>query len=117
MKENKRKMKGHFIKNYNGITLIALVITIVVLLILAGVVLRSMRQSGILGKSQMAKEEYTNASTNETAQACLYENKEVAEIALEQGANLATYIPESNKLCEKSYGASWSTYIFFGDRI
>lgn len=48
-----------------GITLIALVITIVVLLILSGVVLNSMQQSGIIGKSKEAEEKYGQASINE----------------------------------------------------
>lgn len=68
-------MKEKFIKNQNGITLVALVITIVVLLILAGVVLSSMQQSGIIGKTKKAEEEFSNASTNETITLKDYEDK------------------------------------------
>ena len=45
------------LKNEKGITLVALVITIIVLLILAGVTLSMvMGDSGIFGKSNSAKE-------------------------------------------------------------
>lgn len=68
-------MKEKFIKNQKGITLIALVITIVVLLILSGVVINSMQQSGIIGKAQKAESEYGDASTNENVTLADYEDK------------------------------------------
>ena len=49
-----------------GITLVALVITIIVLLILAGVSLSFVFNGGILDKSQMAVNEYENAANNES---------------------------------------------------
>ena len=53
--ENKRNTK-QLIKTSNGITLIALVITIIVLLILAGVVIATLTgDNGILGKAKTAK--------------------------------------------------------------
>lgn len=55
------------LKSSKGITLVALVITIIVLLILAGVTLSIVWNSGIIDKSQQAVTNYQNASDNETA--------------------------------------------------
>ena len=53
--ENERNIK-QLIKTSNGITLIALVITIIVLLILAGVTIATLTgDNGILGKAKTAK--------------------------------------------------------------
>ena len=49
-----------------GITLVALIITIIVLLILAGVSLSFVFNGGILDKSQEAVNEYQNAANNES---------------------------------------------------
>ena len=49
----------------NGITLIALVITIIVLLILAGVALSIVFNGGLIDKSQNAVDSYGYASKNE----------------------------------------------------
>lgn len=52
--------------NEQGITLIALVITIILLLILAGVVLNlTLGENGIIGKAKIAEETYQNASQKE----------------------------------------------------
>ena len=52
-------------KGNKGITLVALIITIIVLLILAGVSITFALQGGILNNAQTAVNEYDNASTNE----------------------------------------------------
>ena len=54
------------VKKKNGITLVALIITIIVLLILAGVSLSFVFNGGILDKSQQAVNEYKNAANNES---------------------------------------------------
>ena len=60
--------KGNMLKNKNGITLIALVVTIVVLLILAGVSISLiLDNNGIIQKSKDAKEQYGQARGNEQA--------------------------------------------------
>ena len=60
--------EGKMLKNKNGITLIALVVTIVVLLILAGVTLTLvLDNNGIIKKSKDAKEQYGQARENEQA--------------------------------------------------
>lgn len=53
-------------KNQKAITLIALVITIIVLLILAGISITLISgENGIIGKTLFAKEKYTNSAENE----------------------------------------------------
>lgn len=53
-------------KNKRGITLIALVITIIILIILAGVAINlTVGENGLLRKAKIAKEEYNNATTSE----------------------------------------------------
>ena len=60
------------IKKYNGITLIALIITIVVLIILATVAINlSLGENGLFKKAQTAKEQYQNATQ--------YEETEIAK--------------------------------------
>ena len=65
LKKEQRKTKT---KQANGITLIALVITIIVLLILAGVSIAMLTgENGILSQAQRAKTETENAAANEAA--------------------------------------------------
>ncbi len=70
MKTNKKQRK-----NTEGITLIALVITIIVLLILAGVSIAMLTgQNGILTQAQRAKNETENAQANEQNTLANYES-------------------------------------------
>lgn len=62
------------LKSSKGITLVALVITIIVLLILAGVTLSIVWNGGIIDKSQNAVDAYKNASDNETTMMNYTEN-------------------------------------------
>ena len=72
------------LKQSNGITLIALVITIIVLLILAGVSITTLTgDSGIIIKAQKAKEE--------TEKASIQEQRELAKIEASLNENGATY--------------------------
>ena len=48
-----------------GITLVALVITIIILLILAGITINSLTDSGLFGKAKEAKEKHERAQANE----------------------------------------------------
>lgn len=59
------------IKINKGITLIALVITIIILLILAGLAIGALKNFGILEKAKTAKEQYQNAQD--------YEQTEIAK--------------------------------------
>ena len=66
MAKNKRSKMKEKLKGRKGITLIALVITIIVLLILAGVTIASITgENGILGKAQSAKIKNEKASIQE----------------------------------------------------
>ena len=56
-------------KNQKGITLISLVITIIILLILAGVSLNLvLGKNGLIRRSQEAKEAYTQSQSEEAEQ-------------------------------------------------
>ena len=57
----------------NGITLVALVITIIILLILAGISIASLTQTGLFGKTQEAKQKTENAQAEENATLGEYE--------------------------------------------
>ena len=68
LKENKKK-------NIKGITLIALVITIVVLLILAGISISALTQTGLFEKTKQAEQKYENAQVEENITLASYENE------------------------------------------
>ena len=57
--ENKGKVREH------GITLVALVITIIILLILAGVAITALTQTGLFEKAKEAKEKTINSQEEE----------------------------------------------------
>ena len=61
-------------KKQNGITLIALVITIIILLILAGITIASLKNSGMFGKSRNAVNSYKNSENEEQVRLNEYEN-------------------------------------------
>lgn len=62
------------IKNSNGITLITLIITIILLLILAGIVINlSIGQNGIFNRTKQAKGKYEEVAEKEKLQAVLVE--------------------------------------------
>lgn len=62
-------------KNNKGITLVALVITIIILLILAGISIMSLTNTGIFGKAQDAKTKSAEAETNQKATLDEYETE------------------------------------------
>ena len=58
IKENTKQQKREEIRNQNGITLLVLVITIIILLILAGITIGALTgKNGIINNSKNAKEE------------------------------------------------------------
>lgn len=61
-------------KSNKGITLVALVITIIILLILAGVSIATLSDSGLFQKAKDAKTESENAATAENTTLKDYEN-------------------------------------------
>ena len=52
-------------KNTKGITLVALVITIIIMLILAGISIQAITQTNLFGKTEQAKGEMDNAQKKE----------------------------------------------------
>ena len=85
IKNNKEKYKNKSylsIKNNGGITLVALVVTIVILIILAGISIMGVTQTGIFGKTKLAKVKYEEAEKKENDTISEYEDKmnEYAEI-------------------------------------
>ena len=67
-------MEKNLRKN-NGITLVALVITIIILLILAGVAIVTLTQTGLFEKAKQAKNMTYNAYEKENAILGEYSNK------------------------------------------
>ena len=62
------------LKKNNGITLIALIITIIVLLVLAGVVINlSMSENGLIGKAQTSVDKYKESENLEKISLAKYE--------------------------------------------
>ena len=63
------------VRKNKGITLVALVITIIILLILAGISIASLTESGLFEKAKDAKEKQDNAQELENSILADYENK------------------------------------------
>ena len=105
------------LKNEKGITLVALVITIIVLLILAGVTLSMvMGDSGIFGKSNSAKEKTQLSNAEETIKLAVLENqvKSVSGDAALTNDQLKEEI--AKKLTEQGYTVSGSSVTYYGDK-
>ena len=62
-------------KKENAITLIALVISIIVIIILAGVTINTLINNGIIDKAKTATQEYKNAQNYEETQIAKYTNE------------------------------------------
>ena len=62
-------------KQSKGITLVALIVTIVILLILAGISIASLTGNGLFGKAKLAKEKQKNAQIEEGNILTDYENR------------------------------------------
>ena len=83
-------------KEQKGITLIALVITIIVLLILAGVAVGMLRtDNSILSQSRNAKKDTNAAQVKENVQLALYDA--VGQAAVAGTDDLSTYIETAVK--------------------
>ena len=63
------------IKNNNGITLVALVVTIIILLILATISIQSLTNTGLFKKAEEAKEKTQNAEENQAKTLNEYEDE------------------------------------------
>ena len=68
-------MKNTF-KSSKGITLVALVITIIILLILAGISISALTNTGIFGKAKDAKQKADEAALDQNTKLDEYESEE-----------------------------------------
>ena len=103
MKKNKKIFKNR----EQGITLIALVITIIVLLILAGITISALTgDNGILAQAAKAKEETEKAKTNEQTDLAKMEdliNESVNGSEVEQVTDTAPGVLERNDTETNTY--------------
>ena len=83
LKENKKK-------NIKGITLVALVVTIIILLILAGISISVLTQTGLFEKAKLAKKKQENAQIKENETLGDYEN-EIGEYVKKSTRNSETW--------------------------
>ena len=105
MEKSKNKFK---IKNSKGITLIALVITIVVLIILAGVAINlTLSSNGIFNKAKEAKEQYLNAQEAEQEKINILSSQlSNGEVSEENTPTVTTYSVTFNGTNVTSNGVS-----------
>ena len=87
-------------KKENGITLIALIITVIILVILAGITISQLSNSGIFEKTKEAKSRWHNAQEFEETQIAKY-NNEINDVISNRNSkmnyiNLTDYISSSN---------------------
>ena len=106
MKETKLKRK--FYKQNKGITLIALVITIIVILILAGVAISTlMGENGLINRTISAKEKTEKAGT--------LENIQLAVVASKTNENNAVNEYDLKDALTKAFGAEGTGYTIKGN--
>ena len=106
------------LKREKGITLVALVITIIVLLILAGVTLAMvMGDSGIFGKANSAKEKTQLSNAEETIRLEVLENKVKSKTGdAEALTNDQLKVEIAKKLTEQGSTVSGSTVTYYEDK-
>lgn len=97
---SKKDKERNIIISKKGITLIALVITIIILIILAGITINlTIGEKGIFNKAKYAKEEYLNSQEKEKEEVNdLYSQM---MIATNNGSQITIKIEELNELIEK----------------
>ena len=95
------------LKKKNGITLVALVVTIVILLILAGISISAVTQTGLFGKAKQATEKYKEAEEKERIQTELY------SMQIEMNTNNDSKTKIGKKLYDKNIenGSKWDIIV------
>ena len=86
------------LENAEGITLVALVITIIILLILAGITISSLTNTGLFGRAKEAKEKTQAAEEN---QAKILEEYEIGTIVVGLPLNMNGTISERAEITKK----------------
>ena len=103
-------------KKIAGITLIALVITIVVLIILAGVLINiSLENNRLFNKAKIAKEQYTNAQEYEKEKIEQTSNEIDNYINSNRDVYTIKHLDYSNKVNLNSYSSENNKYTFPDD--
>ena len=74
------------IRNKRGITLVALVITIIILLILAGISIQALKQTNLFDKTKQAKNAMENSQNKENTILGDYENKILESVTRESSS-------------------------------
>lgn len=99
-------MKVNF-KRKNGITLVALVVTIVILLVLAGISIATLTQTGLFSKTKQATEKYKEAEEKERIQTELY------SMQIEMNTNNDSKTKLGKKLYNKNIenGSRWDIIV------
>ena len=113
-----RLNKTMFCKNKNGITLVALVITIIILLILAGITINSIIQSNLIENAKWSKWISEYGSIEEAER--IYENSKILEkmyeenIEKEYGITSEKVIPTSTlkQTIEKIHGEGYEPDLY-----
>ncbi len=97
----------NFKNNKSGITLLALIITIIILLILAGISISTLTQTGLFKKAKQATESYKETEEKERIQTELYSS----QIEISTNDNIATTI--GKKLYDKNVenGSKWDIIV------
>ena len=95
------------LKKSKGITLVALVITIIILLILAGISISALTQTGIFGKAKQAEQKSKDAQEEENTTLGTYEN-EINEY-LGENPGVEQNKPSGEKLVANNIGKVLST--------
>lgn len=95
------------IKTSKGITLVALIITIIVLLILASVSIQEVIKDGIIGKAKEAKNNYTEAQTNK--EIILQNHMEYLNANIIEDEEITFYINNTEFKAKK--GMTWGTWV------
>lgn len=108
MDENKIKIKKDLFRRIRtlkgnsknrGITLIALIITIIILLILAGLTISQLSNSGLFDKTKIAKEKYQNAQQKEEIELSKY-NDFIDNYTINADRNTKVDDYRENLICE-----------------
>lgn len=96
-----REIKG---MKENGITLVALVITIVILLILAGISILTLTNTGIFQKAKEAKQKSEEAEKNEEQILGEYQKESNKYISKDLESNIGEILNETTELHDKNGG-------------
>lgn len=111
-KEKMKNFKGKFLKTSKGITLVAMVVTIIVLLILAGVAIATlMGDNGVINQTSQSKTKNRIAGAQEEVELAIQALR-IDKISKNVGGTLAAYILETDNQAEfkKAIGSDDVTF-------